>query len=123
MIANDPLIVIHAWAAGPDVCRMQIIANIGVARSGQHAWIGTTGFSAVPDGLVDLAGWLIGHQVAREPLINCAPGAARIRRRTDQELSLVGLSQGPDRASLPQEGDRPHSSQATARRRPSALHR
>lgn len=54
----DNLQIIHPRAAGFDIQKMQITATVRLSQPGSDSLIETGTFSALPDGLAELVGWL-----------------------------------------------------------------
>ncbi len=61
---NDDLHIVHSHAAGLDVHKMQITASVRLCEhAGESPRCDTRSFSALPDGLGQMRGWLREHQV------------------------------------------------------------
>ena len=61
---NDALHVVHPRAAGLDVHKMEITATVRLCDAPGEPVCETRSFSALPPGLEELAGWLVGHGVS-----------------------------------------------------------
>jgi len=63
-MVNDELHVVHARAAGLDVHKMEITATVRLCGAAGPPESETRRFEALPAGLRELVGWLVGHGVS-----------------------------------------------------------
>ncbi len=73
----DALHVVHPRAAGLDVHKMEITATVRLCGEPGEPVCETRTFSALPPGLEELAGWLVGHEVSAAAMEGTGSGERR----------------------------------------------